>query len=213
MKDIAIYGFGGLGREVACIIKAINTEKPTWNMVGYFDDGVPQGEKNRYGEVLGGMNGANDYPKELAVVLAIASPEIRSTLSKQIVNSNIYFPNLIAPNVFFFDWESVSLGQGNLLGFGVRVSCCVTLGDFNILNGCVSLGHDVSLGNYNILQPDVRISGESRVENNNYIGVKALVLQGLSIGSETRIGAGSVVVRNTKDGMFYWGNPAKRIKE
>ena len=39
MKDIAIYGFGGFGREVACVIQAINEIEPTWNLVGFFDDG------------------------------------------------------------------------------------------------------------------------------------------------------------------------------
>ncbi len=35
MKDIAIYGAGGFGREVACLIKQINDslENPRWNFI------------------------------------------------------------------------------------------------------------------------------------------------------------------------------------
>ena len=44
MKDIAIYGFGGFGREVACVIQAINEIEPTWNLIGFFDDGQVVGE-------------------------------------------------------------------------------------------------------------------------------------------------------------------------
>ena len=40
MKDIAIYGAGGFGREIACLIQMINKseKKPKWNIVGFFDD-------------------------------------------------------------------------------------------------------------------------------------------------------------------------------
>ena len=38
MKDIAIYGAGGFGKEVACLIKRINEQEPTWKLVGFFDD-------------------------------------------------------------------------------------------------------------------------------------------------------------------------------
>ena len=37
MKDIAIYGAGGFGKEVACLIKRINEQEPTWNLIGFFD--------------------------------------------------------------------------------------------------------------------------------------------------------------------------------
>ena len=34
MKDIAIFGIGGFGREVLALIKDINKVEPTWNFVG-----------------------------------------------------------------------------------------------------------------------------------------------------------------------------------
>jgi sugar O-acyltransferase (sialic acid O-acetyltransferase NeuD family) len=211
MKDIAIYGAGGFGREIACIINAINQSEPTWNLLGYFDDGIATGTNNYYGNVIGNLEALNNYPEQLAVVMAIASSEILENVTQKISNPNIYFPNIIAPQVLFFDSESVEWGQGNVLGFGVRVSCGVKIGNFNLLNGCVSLGHDVKIGNYNVMQPDTRISGETSIGNSNFFGVRSVVLQGLTIGNHTRIGAGSVVMRNTKDGMLYFGNPAKRI--
>ena len=38
MKDIAIYGAGGFGREVACLLNAINANDAIWNLIGFFDD-------------------------------------------------------------------------------------------------------------------------------------------------------------------------------
>lgn len=212
MKDIAIYGFGGFGREIACLIAAINKVKPTWNIVGYFDDGYSPGTTNRYGQVIGGIDALNGYNKELALVMAIASPEVLQNIILKIRNPYIEFPNIIAPNVLFFDRESLGIGVGNVITFGGRISCGVHIGNFNLINGCVSLGHDVCIGDFNVLQPEVRISGETFIGNENFLGMRSAVLQGLRIGNRVRIGAGSIIMRKTKDGMTYFGNPAKIIK-
>ena len=45
MKEIAIYGFGGFGREVACLIRKINERQPRWKFIGYFDDGHASGDR------------------------------------------------------------------------------------------------------------------------------------------------------------------------
>ena len=213
MNDVAIYGAGGLGREVACLLNAINQARPTWNLIGFFDDGHPEGISNHYGNVIGNLETLNNYREKLAIVMAIASPKITENLTSKISNRNIFFPNIFAPNVLFFDEENIEWGYGNVLGFGVRISCGVKFGNFNLLNGCVSIGHDVEIGDYNVLQPDTRISGETLIGDSNYFGACSLVLQRLKIGSHTRIGAGSVVIRSTKDGMSYFGNPAKKIEQ
>ncbi|MBQ1739289.1 MAG: transferase, partial [Clostridiales bacterium] len=35
---IAIYGAGGFGKEVACLIKRINDNGGDWELIGFFDD-------------------------------------------------------------------------------------------------------------------------------------------------------------------------------
>ena len=59
MKDIAIYGAGGFGRETACLLREINEVAPTWNFIGFFDDGLPAGTRNHQGETLGGIDALN----------------------------------------------------------------------------------------------------------------------------------------------------------
>ena len=213
MNDVVIYGAGGYGREIASMIKAINLDEPTWNFLGYIDDGVRIGTKDRYGEVLGTGEFLNQYTKALDVVIAIATPRHRVGIVKRITNPLISWPNLIAPDVKIFDIDSLNIGIGNILFYSCRISCEVTIGDFNLMNSIVSLGHDVKLGNYNVLMPNTRISGESVVGDTNFFGVNSLMLQGLKVGNNTRIGAASVVMRSTKDDSLYFGNPARRIKE
>lgn len=212
MKDIAIYGFGGFGREVACIINAINEVKPTWNIVGFFDDGIETGAECKYGKVIGPMESLNAWATDLAVVFAIGSGKAVNTLVSKVTNPRISFPNVIAPNVQFFDEDAFSIGQGNIITFGCRISTGVSLGDFNILNGCVSLGHDVSIGNFNVMFPETRISGMTSVGDRNFFGAKSFVAQMMKIPDDVRISAGAILLTRPKSGNLYMGNPAKIVK-
>ena len=212
MKKIAIYGAGGFGREVACLIRIINEKSPEWELIGFFDDGIEKGTKNEYGVVLGGIDEVNSYPEELAIVIAIASPKIVEKIVGNITSSKIYYPNIISPDVTFLDKDNVSVGIGNIISFGCIISCNVTIGDFNILNSMISIGHDATIGNFNSIMPAVKISREVKIGNKNFFGVNSTVLQQINIGNETVIGASSLVLRKTKDGMTYVGNPASIIK-
>ena len=40
MKDIVIYGAGGFGREIACLLNLINEKTPEWNIIGFLDDKI-----------------------------------------------------------------------------------------------------------------------------------------------------------------------------
>jgi len=212
MKDLLIYGFGGFGHEVACLINHINREKSTWNLIGYIDDDVPVGTLCKFGKVLGNCDTLNEWNKPVSVVIAIGNVRALEIVSKKIKNPLVDFPNLIAPNVFFFDEESVTMGIGNIITFGCRFSCNTKLGDFNILNGNISLGHDACIGNYNVMFPETRISGQTIVGDRNFFGARTFVAQCLQLGSNCRYGAGCFVLRKTKDGNLYMGNPAKKIE-
>ncbi len=211
MKDIAIYGAGGFGREVACVLRCINEIKPVWNLVGFFDDGKQIGNQTEFGQVLGGMTQQNNYATPLTVVVAIGSPRAVDVLRSKVVSDKISFPNIIAPDVRFLDKEHLVMGEGNLFCLGCTVTCNVRMGSFNRFNGYITIGHDVELGSYNAVMPGSRISGDVKMGNYNFVGVNAAILQGVTIGDNTVIGANSVIIRDTKDGLTYIGNPAKKF--
>lgn len=212
MKDIAIYGAGGFGRETACRLWRINEKQPMWNLIGFFDDGKEKGSRNEYGEILGGMTELNAWPTPLAVVIAIGNPKIVYTLVQKMNSPLIEFPNIIEPNVGYADRSNFSIGKGNILGGGCWFSCNVKIGDFNVFNGSVMVGHDVVIGNYNSIMPYVRISGQVNLGNRNLLGVSSIVLQGIKITEDVVLGAGSVLMRKPKKESTYVGNPAMIMK-
>lgn len=213
MKDIAIYGAGGFGREVACLLQRINKEvSQQWNFIGFFDDGVASGTKNEYGEILGNIEKLNKWNQPLAIVFAIGSPKIVELLYSKVNNDKVYFPNILAPDTLFLDSENVRLGKGNVICSRCLISCNVEIGNFNTLNGYITVGHDSVIGNFNSIMPATKISGGVTMGDRNFLGVNSVILQYKSLCDDNVIGASSVVLRNIKSPGTYVGNPAIKIK-
>ena len=212
MKIIAIYGAGGFGKEVACILNLINKEQTVWELVGFFDDGKEKGMQiSHFGNVLGNLQDLNSWTEPISIAFAVGRPEILQKLVTGITNPNIDFPNIIHPDAYFADKKSLQIGKGNVIVRGCSFSCDVTIGNFNQFNSLSALAHDVKVGNTNVFMPLTRISGDTTIGDSNFFGIGSVVLQGIKIGNNTRIGAGSYVVRRTKDGYLYYGNPARKI--
>lgn len=213
MKEIAIYGAGGLGREVACLLNKINEVEPTWELVGFFDDGIDIGTNvSHFGKVLGGIGELNAWPTELSIAITIGDPKMVKYIISNVTNANIQFPNIIAPTVYFADPESFKIGKGNIIQKHCSFSCDVTIGDFNVMDGADVFGHDDVVGSFNTFMPAMRISGEVTIGDGNFFGVGSIILQQIKIGKNVRLGAGSVLMRKPKDGCLYMGNPAKKME-
>lgn len=211
MKDIAIYGAGGFGREVAAVLRKINKKDTCWNFIGFFDDGKEKDTHNEYGTILGGIEELNNWNSELSLIMAIGNPKTVMTLVPKINNKRIDFPNIISPDSLWLDIANVQLGKGNIILCGCIISCNVHFGNFNILNAGVSVGHDASFGNFNSIMPAVHISGYDIIGEGNFLGVSSVILQGIKVNKGVTLGANSVLMRDAKDNSTYLGNPAKVI--
>lgn len=215
MKDIAIFGAGGFGREVACLIRRINEshEEPVWNLVGFFDDGVEKGTPvSHFGNCLGGVDELNRWETPIDVCVAVGKGSTVEKIVGRITNPVVEFPNVIHPKVVFNDKESLRMGRGNIIQANCSFSCDVTIGDFNVMNGSVVFGHDVTVGSFNSFMPAIRVSGEVKIGNCNFFGVGAIILQQLTVKNNTTLAAGSVLMTKPKEGGLYIGVPAKMMK-
>jgi len=213
IKKIAVYGAGGLGREVAGGIQRINrAQHDQWELVGFYDDKLkPETSVSHYGIVKGGMDELNAIDEPLAVAIAVGDPKTRKLIRDRITNPNIYFPNLIAPSFKVLDPETFSIGQGNIIQDSCSATCDVVIGSFNVFNGANVMGHDVCIGDFNVFMPSVHLSGAVEIGNENLLGVDSVVLQKVKIGNNVTLGAGSVMVTKPKDGCTYIGVPAKKF--
>ncbi len=213
MKDIAIYGAGGFGREVACMIREINETQPQWNLIGFFDDEKPIGiPVSHFGKVIGNGETLNKWPTEIGVILCVGDPLTLTKIRFSINNAKITFPNLISPTFKIADAETFSIGEGNIIKGQCSATTDVKIGNYNMLNGYVNIGHDVTIGDFNVFMPGARISGEVTIGNANLIGADSFIKQGIRIGNQVTLSPLSALLTRPKDGNVYIGNPAKIFK-
>ena len=213
--DIAIFGAGGLGREVACLIKLLNDTSAggeTYNLIGFFDDAIEIGTQiSHYGKVLGGVEEVNNWATPLSLAIAVGNPSSVAAITSHINNHLISYPNLIHPDLAITDPEEFSIGKGNIVKSRCEMAPNVTIGDFNCFIRDVCIGHDTEVGNCNVFMPNVYVCGEVKVGNKNLFGIGSIVLQQLRVGNDVHVGAGAVIFSNPEDGCTYLGNPARKF--
>ena len=65
------------------------------------------------------------------------------------------------------------------------------------------------IGDFVTVNPSASISGDCHIEDDVMIGAGAVILQGLTVGHGTTVGASACLVRDVGAGMTVKGVPAK----
>ncbi len=212
MKDIAIFGVGGFGREVLALIKDINRLVPTWNIIGFFDDGYEKGVMVNGYPNLGQTADLNKWETPLCLAVSIGSPVIKKKILDKITNPLVDYPTLIHPTVWIGDRDFVEIGKGCIVCAGNMITTNIKIEDFVILNLECTVGHDTIIKKYAAFMPSVNISGEVTVGEGVYVGTGAKIINQLEIGDYTIVGAGAVVSKTLPSHCTAVGIPAKPIK-
>lgn len=211
MEKIVIIGASGFGREVQWLIKRINDISETWNIWGYIDDGI---EVDTYIDgypVLGNVEYLNNLEEKIAVVCAVGNAKTRKKIIERIAqNENLSFPNIIDPSVKYS--HRVTVGKGNIICADTIMTVDISIGNFNIINLDCTIGHDDIIKSFVTIYPSVNVSGNVQLNELCEIGTGTQIIQGLTVGAGTIVGAGAVVVRDLPEECTAVGSPAKPIK-
>lgn len=115
---------------------------------------------------------------------------------------------------FFCDYgTNIELGERVFFNFNCVVLdvCRVTIGDFTLFGPGVQL-----LTATHPMDAALRRTEESgspiAIGDDVWVGGGAIVLPGVTIGSRSVVGAGSVVTRDVPDGVLAVGNPCRVIR-
>lgn len=213
MKKIAIIGCGGFGREVKMLIEQINSVSKEWAFIGYFDDGYEKGTIINGYPVLGGLKDLNQFNEtsELYTVLAIGNPTTKKSILNQLSNPILRYATLIHPTVQI-GVDEVSIDEGCIITAGVIITVNITIESHVILNLSCTVGHDTIIRKYSSFMPSVNISGEVEIMEGVYVGTGAKIINQLTIGEWTTVGAGAVVAKSLPAKCVAVGIPAKPIK-
>lgn len=206
--DLAILGAGGFGREMALMIGQMNGAGAEWDLIGFFDDGKKFDEQVDGFRILGGLSALNTWKTPLAVVVAIADPEIRKTVVRRIRNDHVYFPVIKHPTSMTGNPRN-SIGRGTILTAGTVLTTGIEIGEFVVVSLLSTIGHDVKIGNFTSIMPGCNVSGNVAIGEAAFVGTGVKVLQNLSLGDRCTVGAGAVVTKSVSPGKTVFGVPAR----
>lgn len=211
IKDLIIIGASGFGREVAWCVERINAVRPTWNLLGFIDDNSDiQGfDINGY-KVLGKTSDVVAYPNAY-FVCAVGSSKVRRAIISRIkeIDPDIRFATIIDPSVECS--ELVTIGNGSIICAHTIATVNITIGEHVIINLDCTIGHDAVLEDFVTLYPSVNISGMSRIGCTSEMGTGAQIIQGKTVGSNTVIGAGAVIIHDIPSDCVAVGVPAAPV--
>ena len=158
IKDIAIFGAGGFGLEVAMLTEQINAASPSWNMIGFFDDGMSVGNRINDYQLQGGVDALNAWPEPLGVAFALGIPQTRQAVVKKLNNGNRY-PTLIHPSVIMGASRYVEIGEGGIICAGTIITTNIHIGRFVILNLACTVGHGDRDRRFLLIHADLQYLG------------------------------------------------------
>jgi sugar O-acyltransferase (sialic acid O-acetyltransferase NeuD family) len=208
---LGIYGSGGLGRAIMDLAQTINTVKREWEKVVFINDYKTRSVINGF-EVYTFIEFMDNYPAvSTKVTIAVGEPKARRLLREKTIDSGFSLQTLIHPSVFI--GSENQLGDGVVIQYGSFVEGHTKIDTNTLVLQLSSLGHDCIIGRDTVISPCVFLGGDCVIGNRVYVAAGVPVKEKLSIGSDSIIGMGSVVLREIPDGVIALGNPARAIRK
>jgi len=206
MKKLLIVGAGGFGRELYVWAGQHPDCGRAWTVAGFLDDNLdalaPFGSFAPVSPLAGHKPSADNL-----YLAGLGMPSLKEQLVAPLVAAGAEFLTFVHPQAHL--GARVKLGQGVVICPGAILSVDIEIGDFAMINLNCTIGHDATLGPWTSLSAQCDITGHVRVADRVFMGSRASIIPGKTVGSRSIVGAGAVVVRDVPAGVTVVGIPAR----
>lgn len=190
--QLVIYGGGGHGKSVLELVRASGI----FQVVGFVDDGMPEGEMILDLPVLGtGDQLATLYERGIHLaanaVGGIGNLAVRLQVFERIKAAGFSSPRLIHPTAWVE--PSAVLEAGVQIFPHAYIGSDSRLGFGGIVNTAAIVSHDCHIEAYANLSPGATLAGGVSVGRGALVGMRATINLLVKIGAGARIGNGATV--------------------
>jgi sugar O-acyltransferase (sialic acid O-acetyltransferase NeuD family) len=208
-KTLAIIGSGHLGQQIAHYAISDNH----YEKVVFFDDFAIENVVNGF-SVLGKTDTVvSEFEKKSFDEIIIGIGYKHLNIRKEIYNK---FSSVIPFGKIIHSTSWVDGTASIKDGCVIYPSCCIdanALIDSNtIVNVACTIAHDTMIGKHCFLSPRVALAGFIKIEEMCILGINATIIDNLCIMANTKIGGGTVVIKNISQSGLYVGNPHRFVK-
>ena len=210
-KDIVVLGAAATSHSIMDALESANQLQPTWNILGFVDDNPALHGTEVYGYgVLGGSELVwKPEFRGVSVVIGVANEGqllVRKTIAERLGLPPERYPVIAHPAASVS--PKARLGPGCVILFGTRCSGGASLGSHVVVLEGSCIGHDCEIASYATVCCHATVGAYVRMGEGAFISTAAHLRVGVTVGAESKVGMGSVVLRNVPAGKTVFGNPA-----
>lgn len=206
---LAIYGAGGLGKEI--YDTAITSDTEIYKTIIFIDDN----EKIRefYNNTVYNFESFKENFKasNCRVIIAVGEPSIRAFLFEKVLKSGYCFTSIIHSSAIISSTSKID--SGTYIGPFSFISSNSNIADNVVIQPHAMIGHDVVVGHSSIISSNVVIAGNCTVGKRTYIALNASIEQKVKIGDDSIIGMASCVNKDIPSDVIAMGYPARVLKK
>lgn len=212
MKNIVIIGSGGHAKVIADILlKRKEVLKEELDIVGFLDDNFQNLEYREIFNIpiLGSLELIEEFKnKDYEYIIAIGNNLTRKKIAEKY--SNLIYYIAIHPTAVI--GNMVTIEEGTVVMANAVVNSYSKIGKHCILNTSCVIEHDNEIKDYVHISPNVTLCGGVVIKEKSWIGAGSSIKQGMIVGKNVVVGAGTVVIKDVENNVTAVGNPARIVK-
>jgi sugar O-acyltransferase (sialic acid O-acetyltransferase NeuD family) len=117
--------------------------------------------------------------------------DVKRKINEHFLSLGYQFETVIADSAFVSSKSIIEPGA-QILPMAI-VQTGATVGRHTVVNTGALVEHDCCIGAYNHIAPKATLCGQVKTEDNVYIGAGSTIIQGISIGRGSIVGAGASI--------------------
>ncbi|MDB4276995.1 NeuD/PglB/VioB family sugar acetyltransferase [bacterium] len=212
MDNIILIGGGNQAHYTIDIINRVGK----YNIVGIVDSTHPTGTERFGYKVIGRQEDLQSLIGQYNIqggVISIGDNWIRYHIYNQILElvPDFKFVNAIHPSVIIGD--NVKLGNGIIAMAGVIFNPKSQIGNLTFFATGAQIEHDCIIDDFASISAGSTLGGHVHIKQFAAITLNVTIVDRVSIGENSVIGAASLVTRSIRDNVLAYGNPAREIRD
>jgi len=211
MKNIVLFGGGNQVHYTLDIIQ----KQGLYNVIGIIDSVHDVGTERFGYKVIGRQEDIKSLIEEYGIeagIITIGDNWIRYYISEQVKNlvKDFEFVNAIHPSVVI--GNNVQIGTGVVVMAGVIINPMAKIGNHTFFATGCQIEHDCTIEDYASVSAGSVLGGYVHIKRYSAITLNVTILDRTTIGENSVVGSGSLVLKDVPDNILAYGNPCKNIR-
>ena len=207
MNRLFVIGAGGHGAVVADAAD----ESGYWDEINFLDDDQSLDAVLNF-PVAGTTETIFARAEQGAeFIVAIGDNRHRLGLCDRIARDGLPLATVVHPGACIS--KSASISAGTVVCAGAVINARARVGRACIVNTGATIDHDCILEDGVHVSPGANLAGAVRARRRAWIGIGSSVREGVTIGCDSIVGAGSAVVSDVGDALTVGGVPAELLTQ